>query len=171
MTNTLQHIIEKMRHDNDACLQFLSNISEKQFVEKPAKGWSIAEIPEHVVLTEKMIFLMLSRRSNEQDNPLFVLGEKNLEEKLIQGREKKLQAPEALHPKGALTSRDAGEEAFLEMRHRYLQALQSQHIALNQGIHKHPFLGAMSIVDWLYFIMLHRQRHFIQAKETLQELF
>lgn len=64
-------------------------------------------------------FLMLSRRSNEQDNPLFVLGEKNSEEKLIQGREKKLQAPETLHPKSTLTSRAAGEEAFLDMRHRY----------------------------------------------------
>jgi hypothetical protein len=45
MTNTLQHIIEKMQHNNDACLQFLSNISEKQFMEYPPKAGPLPKYP------------------------------------------------------------------------------------------------------------------------------
>ena len=167
MPDTLNTIEQKIKADNDLCLRFIAGITEEQFNAKPKKAWSIAEMLEHVVLTEKMIFMLLRRPSNQQENTTFLLGEKLLEEKLIKQRDKKLNAPEALLPKGLFGWRAAGEEAFMGTRLNYLHALQNKSITLTKGVHKHPYLGAMSVADWLLFIVFHRQRHFIQAEEDL----
>lgn len=170
MPHTLQTILEKIQADNEQCLQFVAGITEAQFTAKPTSGWSIAEILEHVVLTDKMIYVMLRRSPGEQAQPTFLLGEKTLEEKIVQQRGQKLKAPDALQPKNIFHTRAAGEEAFMEIRHKYLHDLQNHSITINQGVHKHPYLGVMTVADWLYFIVLHRQRHFLQAQEVLQQI-
>lgn len=168
MPNTVEHLIEKISSNTQDCIRFLNACEESALKHHQHATWSAFDILEHLVLTDKMVYIMLRRPSNEQANSTNIIGENILEDKIVQQRNLKLNAPDSLQPKGLYTSRAACEEAFLKIREKYLHDLNTHQIVADNRIYKHPFLGNMTVSDWLLFIVYHNQRHLLQAQEQIK---
>ncbi len=170
MPNTIAHLIDKITANNKEVIQLLNTCPESILNQKQNAAWSVFDIMEHLVLTDKMVYIMLRRPSNDQSTRTNIVGENILSEKIVKQRSHKLNAPSSLQPKGIFTTKAACEEAFMGIREKYIHDLNSKQIVIDQRIYKHPFLGDMTVSDWLLFIVYHNQRHLLQAQELIKSL-
>lgn len=163
----LQDYIEILDENSSRTIKLAYSISDDALTLKLPGKWSPLEILEHIFLTDKIVLILLSRPSVNKHTSTHILGSEKLEKFLIDGRNHKVEAPEALHPKGLFPNLDAFEIAFLEQRKQLKLKLDSGEIIMDNRIHKHIRLGEMTISDWLYFIIHHTNRHLEQIQDML----
>lgn len=149
-------------------VQFFSTVDEEAKYFKIDNEWSLIEILEHVLLTEKMVLKTLSKGSERFSNYLEVLGYDKLRKVMIDYRHKKVKAPPFVEP-GTLAL--SAQNLLLELqagRGILIEDLQSARLIMGAEVHMHPMLGEMTVVDWLNFLLLHSERHFLQMQDHLQ---
>ena len=132
-------------------------------------GWSIIQILEHIYMVDRVCHLIVQKPSDRHSENLENFGNRKLNDILVIKRETKINAPELLQPNGAVQNPEAFEQLFLEQRNLLKQEIKQNIILMDQRIHKHPFLGEMTITDWLYFIIHHTERHLQQIIDIEQE--
>ena len=147
----------------DAAMLF----SQTQLQEKPEGKWSVLEILEHILLTEKLIHKIVQMPTDAKASTDELLSESKMQHLLIEKRAIKIEAPEFLHPKGNIKEVEDFKKAFLERRNLLKEQINNHQIVIDNRVQKHPTLGEMTITDWLHFMPLHTQRHVIQIKERL----
>lgn len=168
MSISHNYFIDQINKNTNETLSFVASLSQQQIDYIPQTGWRILEILEHILLTEKLVFLLLKRPSNEKSNNTFIVGENTLKEKIVELRANKLKAPDPLQPKGKFQTATDFINEFAGFRTQLISEIESKSILVDDRIFKHPYLGEMSVPDWLVFITYHNQRHLLQAKELLQ---
>jgi hypothetical protein len=132
-------------------------------------GWSIIQILEHIYMVDRVCHLMVQKPSDRHSERTEHYGDQKLSDILVTKRDAKVNAPELLQPKGAILNPEAFEQSFLDQRNLLKQDIKQDKILMDQRIHKHPFLGEMTITDWLYFIIHHTERHLQQIIDIEQE--
>ena len=103
--------LKSLQATHDAFLKAIAGLSEKQWKFKPGPDrWSVAEVSEHIALSESTIFGLIqvsSCGSGHAGEP----GEDKVTDELILAkvpdRSRKVQAPEFLQPTGRFASREA----------------------------------------------------------------
>lgn len=130
--------------------------------------WTILQILEHIFLTENVICRIITKPSELKSEQPEIFGNEKIERILLNPEARKIIAPEFLWPKGDIKSVDIFEIKFTENRKLLKQAIVSGKIIIDNRIHTHPFLGAMTISDWLYLIIHHNKRHLNQIKMLMQ---
>jgi DinB superfamily len=163
--------LKSLQATHDAFLQSISGLSEKQWRFKPAPDrWSIAEVSEHIVVAESMIFGMVEQRI--MSGP--ATPEKRAEVKvtdvqiltLVPDRTKKVQAPEMLKPTGRFATREETVKAFEQARKATMDYVQTTNDDLRDHFGPHPMLGTMDAYQWILFISAHSDRHTKQIEEV-----
>lgn len=144
--------------------------SAPELAHKHEGKWSSLEILEHIVLTEHLVLAFLMKRSDKIAETDEIFGFEKLDKLIVQFRARKVSAPEVLHPKGSITDVEGFRKVFLDQRELLKQSISSGKIVIDNRVHKHPFLGEMTIRDWLNFVPLHAQRHLDQIKDLLAEI-
>jgi hypothetical protein len=150
-------------------LEFVKRFSSAQLSLKKQDGWTILEILEHIVIVEGGCYKLLTKSSENVAETPEIFGQEKLNKLLIERRERKVVAPEGLHPKGEIKDVASFEKTFLEQRNLFKQNINSNKIIVDNRTHKHPFLGEMTISDWVHFIPMHTKRHVEQIKDVLAE--
>ena len=141
---------------------------ENKVYNVPEGKWSPLQILEHIYLTDRVVIMMLSRPSEQYHNDKHILGSARLEKVIVTRRDVKVEAPDALQPKGQFENGADFVHAFSEQRKDLSTKLSNGEIAVDNRVHKHLRLGEMTIADWLYFMVHHSQRHLEQIKDILQ---
>jgi hypothetical protein len=131
----------------------------------PAGCWTPLQVFEHICLTEALVIGLLQRPSEEVHDTGEVHGSSKLRHLIVNKRATKLQAPERLHPKGALANEAAFETTFTAQRNALKEALADGRIITDNRMYPHPSLGKMTVSDWLFFLVHHTERHVEQLKE------
>lgn len=144
----------------------LSIDEHKAQLRVPGK-WNILEILEHVYLTEKLVYALLSRPSRMMADVSEKVGNEKLERVLVGLRKRRVQAPDIVHPKGDIKSPGDFLSKLNEQRLLLKNDLLSGRIIIDNRVQNHPLLGEMTITDWLNFIIHHCNRHLEQIKDTL----
>jgi DinB superfamily len=165
-----------LEQTRDAVTAATAGLSEAQWSFKPADDrWSIAEIVEHMVLTQELILGPVRQQLAAAPAPSADHDARAVDEVVVAklpDRSKKFQAPEPLKPTGTW-SESAALERFRKNCARLIEYLEStpdlrQHIldapplaAISGGQYK-----AMDGYEWLLGVAGHTERHTKQLLEV-----
>jgi hypothetical protein len=171
------------QHERDLALSYLYS-SQKQFIDsvaglsadqlnfKPAPDrWSIAECAEHIMLSEDMIFGLVTTQIMKSPavEPKLPAAEREKNDMRIlaavESRDKKMTAPAQLKPTGTVSSVPDAVAHFNASRTITLDYVRTGQDDLRRHYGTHPALGAMDAYDWILMLAAHTERHTAQIKE------
>lgn len=165
MVFELKTYLEDLEKNTEEQLALIRSLSEKEKAFRPLNGWSILEVLEHILTTERVVLMMLSRPSANSGSSLSAVGDPYLQAFMKDRINRKFKAPEGLEPKGRLKDFDQFQSSFTEQRNKLRDQLTSGSLKVDERYFKHLILGEMSVSDWLFFIIRHNQRHIDQIVE------
>ncbi len=166
------NLYDPLTKSRDRLTGLCAKLDGQRAEQKPENGgWSISEILEHLAVTERVAGLAVKRAlGQEAADAAAIEGTKGLDavirERVAQ-RLTKVDAPEVAQPKGRFGPWPGALESFLEMRDQTLELAKGDPAALGERIFPHPFLGPMTLKQWLEFIAAHTERHAEQIEELL----
>ena len=149
-------------------LDSVEGLSEAQWNFKPAPGrWSIAEVVEHLALTENFLNeSVLSRIAQAPAAPLdrdWAALDANILAQ-VPDRTTRYKAPEMIAPTGRWTHRQSLDK-FLAARASTIDALKSS-AELRAHLVKHPAFGDLDGYQWILAVAAHSERHTKQILEV-----
>jgi hypothetical protein len=132
----------------------------------PTQGkWQAADICEHVIIFEKLLLRRIPQLQDKAEAKNY--GAEKLQRILIGMRNKKIVAPAMVEPKQRFATVVEANEAWLEHRAYFLDLLESHKIVVDDRTYEHPFLGVMTVEDWMYFTIQHTERHRMQIEDLV----
>jgi hypothetical protein len=141
-----------------------------------ADRWSVAQVLEHLAITEKRIGLGVTKWVSDaragnlkpEIETSSILNTLPLD--MIADRSQRRNAPEYVRPSGEVNAAAAWtalEESRATLR---AGAMAGDGLALGEVIQGHPVLGPINIYQWLLFVGSHEGRHTAQVIEIAAEL-
>jgi uncharacterized damage-inducible protein DinB len=166
-----REVINYFEETRKAFLDSLQGLSEAQWKFKAAPDrWSIAEVAEHIAVSEDGIFTLVSRQILQTpaapDKRESVKGKETMLRANITNRGSKFQAPEMLKPTNRWATRDELVKAFNASRDRTINYIKTTQDPLRVHFMPHPVLKDLDGYQWLFLISGHSLRHTEQIKEV-----
>ncbi len=154
-------------------LDSLAGLSDAQWRFKPApERWSIAEIAEHLVLTEDLLLGAVKKGLAQPANAPGRRGDRAQDEKLYAAwtdRSRKVSAPQPLIPTGRWAAPEAAAREFAARRGATLDFVRTTQDDLRG--HTTKVAGADGdLYDLVLLIAAHVDRHVQQIHEVKAEL-
>ncbi|MEP7064663.1 MAG: DinB family protein [Gemmatimonadota bacterium] len=170
----IEYIAEHRRRVHEAVAEIPSHLTGR----RPSRDqWSVAEVVEHLSITEHGIARLLTKyvtaaRANgvgpDPDTSSVVASYAN--PGAMTDRSTKLVAPPPVRPTGTIDA-NAGTQALVMSRAAMISALQNANgVSLEQLTHPHPALGPLNMYHWAVFVGLHDVRHAAQIRDIGQSL-
>lgn len=152
-------------------LDSIEGLSEAQWTFKPsAGGWSIAEVAEHIALSESTIMSMVRDRILKSPaDPAVAARTKGNDAALmanIRDRSTKAQAPEMLKPANKWATREALTAAFKDARDKNIAWVRETQDDLRLHAAPHPAFKELDGYQWVLLLSGHTERHTMQILEV-----
>lgn len=145
-----------------------AGLSAAQWKFKPGPDrWSLAEIVEHIALTEDFLLENTSQKVMQAPAGKPDRDYKSTDKMILNAiadRTQKAQAPESLRPTGRWSPEEALQH-FLKSRTRTVEFLKSTP-GLRDHVVNSPLGTPMDAYQWLLFISAHSERHTKQILEV-----
>lgn len=165
-------IIKELTHSQKEFMRAVEDLSLEQLNYKPDdETWSIAEITEHLAITENTIFGLLeqslktpadaSRRSEVTMNDAQILG-------LIEDRTNKVKTQQAMEPTGQFGGFEETLETFNDRRENHIDYIRDTEDDLRNHYAALPF-GTVDGVQIVLFLTGHTDRHVQQLHEVMSD--
>lgn len=165
----IQNYLQDLDQNTAAIWTAVNECNDTTLRAKEEGKWSIIEILEHIYLTDKLVRHIVTRPSELVHETENVVGKEKIRHLLVEGSNRKVAAPNILHPKGDIQDLASMKEMMLTERNLLKENILNQQIVIDNRMHQHPLMGNMTISDWLYFIIHHSQRHLDQIKAIIAE--
>lgn len=152
-----------------AFVDLVSSVSPAQYNFKPsATAWSIAEIAEHITLTEPALAKFAASGLAQPADPEKLAQTKGKDQSIltaIADRSQRATAPASLVPKKTFASREALLAEFNKARHANIAYLRDTKDALRAHM---VDAGGMPMDCYQVYLMIaaHTHRHIAQMKEV-----
>lgn len=148
----------------------VADLSEAQLQYKPSnEQWSISQILEHIILTEKMLFEMMKQEMAKPANPERRAEIQVSDEDIIKGmidRSQKAKATEELEGEGAYISSEEAMEDVMEQRQIVVDYLKKVPVQeLRDRVSDSPY-GPVDAYQSFLFLAGHMARHTLQIEEV-----
>lgn len=152
-------------------LDSVSGLSKAQWEFKPSpQSWSIAEVSEHIALSEDMLFELVTKKVMAvPGDPAKLEQTKGKDEKIapaLTDRSQKFQAPEMLRPTNRWKTAEELIAHFKQSRDRNIAYIQTTSDDLRGHSMAHPALKELDAYQWLLMLAGHSERHTIQLNEV-----
>ncbi len=156
----------------DRLLALCSGLTPDQSQQKiSSRDWSIAEIIEHLAISERTSILGVKRTLTQPeadvDTILQTTEKSDWIRERIAVRTKKISSPDFLLPNGRYDPWPGPLNAFEQARTNTLKLAVSGDAAFDSRIMPHPILGPLTLRQWFYFTSAHCERHSTQIEEIL----
>ena len=160
--------LSSLHASRKAFLDSIAGLSEAQWKYKPAPDrWSVAEVAEHVILTEDLLFGLQQKTLQSPAVP-----ERKVDHAADQAvldrmadRSQKRKNPEELTPTGRFATPQEAAQAFREKRDHTLDYARTTQDELRTHLFKGP-AGEMDAYQLLLMIAGHTNRHVAQINEV-----
>ncbi|NVK33544.1 MAG: DinB family protein [Rhodobacteraceae bacterium] len=162
----MEKYINHFDQNTDKLLKTIKDYPIEKLNAKNSSEWSVLEILEHIYITDQVIYSIVSKHSDIESKTTEIVGRDKLETILVDQRNKKLQTPELLKPKGHFKNLTDFSSAFSTLRNTIKSDLTTEKIRFDNRIHNHFILGEMTITDWFNFMLFHTKRHLQQIEES-----
>ncbi len=148
-------------------LDATANLTPEQWNFKQADNrWSVAQVVEHLALTEKGLFgLVQKTMATPASAPPADKVDDEMIRKNIPKRDQKLQAPEQFQPAGKFGAGPGSLTEFLKTRDASIGWVRDAQDDLRGHFAPSP-LGPLDCVQWMQFIAAHNERHLAQIAEV-----
>lgn len=166
----IQQYIAELDGQTNQIGDLLKGFGPKELTYVPEGKWGILAILEHILITERVVLGLIARPSEELSEYAELHGTEKMKRLMIDLRQRRVKAPETLAPKGRIKTCEEFEQEFREYRNTLKEDLLTAKIVVDNRIHKHPIIGAMTISDWLSFLVFHTQRHAEQIKDLVVQI-
>ncbi|HUQ95848.1 MAG TPA: DinB family protein [Bryobacteraceae bacterium] len=147
----------------------LAGVTKEQWAWKPApEVWSIAEVAEHITVSEDNLFGLVKKVAATPLDPALKPDKAN-DEKILKSlvdRTRKAQAPEFLKPGNRWKTPEEMVAHFKEARDKTIGYVQTTQEDLRALASAHPRFGALDAYQWLLLIAGHSERHVLQLNEV-----
>lgn len=163
----LDAYVRELDASTEVVRTFAKGCSAEQLAAAKPGGWTVLQVLEHILLTERLITTIVGRPSERMSPEEELVGAGKIHHLTVVRRDRKVQAPEVLQPQSTLRDTVMFEESFVSQRQKLKESLRSGAIVVDHRLHRHPVFGDMSIADWLHFLIGHTQRHLDQMREIL----
>jgi len=166
-------LIDYLTQTQQDFLNSIKGLSEAQWKFKPApERWSVAEVAEHIALSEEMIGENLTGKILK--TPTATAEQKaktqGLEEKILQAmtdRTNKYKAPEKLQPASKFASAKEAAKAFNARRDAHISLAKTTPESELRGHVSGPSpMGDLDAYQWMLFMAAHSKRHTAQLEEV-----
>lgn len=174
VTLTKQERAAALKYLEDTRKKFLASVkglsaAQLKFKAAPER-WSVAEVSEHIALSEDLIFGMVSDKlmkspANPEKKEL-TKGKDEMLRKTITDRSKKGQAPETLKPSNKWATQAELVKAFNASRDKTEQYVKTTQDDLRSHISPHPAFKELDAYQWLLLLAGHSERHTLQILEV-----
>src|SRR5271165_6977371 len=163
--------LKNLQDTHDAFLKSIAGLSEKQWRFKPAPDrWSVAEVAEHITVSESAIFGMVQSRVMTSpaapEKRAEVAGKDEIVLTKVPDRSRKAQAPEFLKPINRWATREELTKTFEDSRRATMDYVRSTNDDLRDHFGPHPLLGSLDAYQWILLISAHSERHTKQIEEV-----
>jgi uncharacterized damage-inducible protein DinB len=159
--------VKYLEDTRQAFLKAIDDVSEAQWKFKAGPDrWSIAEVAEHIAISEETILGMIQTKMLAAPPPS---GPGITDEKLIAGitdRSQKATAPEMLKPVNKWATREALTKDFNAARDKTIAWLKSTKEDLRAHAAPHPAFGPLDVHQWVLLLAGHSARHTAQIEEV-----
>ena len=158
-------VLEKHLQDSlNSLQQSVNGLTESACAAK-ARGWSITENIEHLMMLEERMIPLLSQGLTEEGEP------RDLPDlsQTIATRSTAVDAPSFLHPSGRFTHCAEALAAFTAQRHQTIEFIRTSP-RLRGRYRAHPIFGPIDGYQWVLALAAHTKRHVGQIEE-LKTLF
>jgi len=149
-------------------LKSIDGLTDAQWKFKAASDrWSIAEVAEHIAISEGTILGMVQTKMMQAPGPTPL--ERIADDKMLAGlvdRTSKFQAPEVLKPVNKWATKDALVKDFNTARDSTVQFVKTTTEDLRAHAPPHPAFGSMDAHQWVLLIAGHSARHTAQIEEV-----
>ena len=149
-------LTEQLEESTTELVQQLLRFTDQTFNIPPSEGqWSAADVAEHIVLLETRVNIALEQ---------MVVSERPFDQKIapikkgLENYERRFAAPLFIHPTKGEKVRDDLIKRFKEKR-LILQSIIRAADLEQTTVYKHPTIGDMTGLEWVYFNMYHTKRH------------
>lgn len=161
--------LKYLNETRDDYAKQLTGLSDAQLNFRAGEGrWTIAEIAEHITVTEGALFGMITGQVLKAAPPkcedVFRIGDTAIV-LAITNRSQKFQAPETIRPNGRWKTRDELLTNFDKARNTTIEFMKANKADLRNVFMQNPF-GMMDGVQWFIFLAGHADRHLAQLKEV-----
>jgi DinB superfamily len=150
-------------------LAAIDGVTEQQWKWKPAPDrWSVGEVAEHIVIAEASQFANVQKAIASAPNPNWeekTRGKTERLEAVLAPRLGRVQAPEAIVPKGGMTLAQV-KDRFEKQRAEMVKFARETDAPLKQYTIDNPFFGTLNAYHWLIYAPLHTMRHDKQIAEV-----
>jgi hypothetical protein len=163
--------LASLQATRDAFLKSIAGLSEKQWRFKSAPDrWSVAEVSEHIAVSESLIFGMVQSRVMTSpaapEKRAEVAGRDEMILKMVPDRSHKAQAPEFLKPTNRWTNEADLTKAFEDSRKATMDYVRTTNDDLRDHFGPHPVFGTLDAYQWILLISAHSERHTKQIEEV-----
>ncbi|SDJ50307.1 DinB family protein [Salimicrobium halophilum] len=147
--------------------EYIEKVPEEEAGKKPSEDkWSVLEILEHLYLMEGFIVQKIDEVIKNGD--VNTAETKPIER--TTNRSYKVEAPEALRPKGTFSSLEEAKDGLNKTREATTFLLHNKsEETLQSYSFPHPSFGNMNLEQWVEFIGWHELRHLDQMKEVREK--
>ena len=146
----------------------IAGVSDAQWNFKAApEKWSIAQVAEHIAVSEEFIFGVSQRVLKAPSTP--GKSDKKNDEKLlvaVADRSEKFQAPEPIQPTSRFKTRDELIAAFKTRRDATIDYIDKTPDSLRDHVAPHPVLKDLDAYQWILLMAAHTERHVRQIEEV-----
>ena len=154
-----------LSHSREVLLAALEGDDESWY-RKEGDGWSVAEVMEHLWITEfgvsKVVLpRLLSGPPAEGPSPR---SDSFLMER-TRDRSSKIAAPERVTPKNAGMARQQSIERFLDLRAQLSAFVDTVESDLRSFRSPHPVFGPVDGCQWILLVAAHMERHAAQITQ------
>ncbi len=152
-------------------LDAVKGLSEAQWKYKAGPDrWSIAEVAEHIAVSEETLFGMVTGRLMQTppapEKKEAAKGKEDLIRASITNRSVKAQAPEMLKPTNRWATQEELVKAFNASRDKTINYIKETRDDLRSHFYAHPAFKDLDAYQWLIFISGHSARHTAQINEV-----
>lgn len=162
--------ITLLNRNTGELLNLVRNHDEETLNHRSFNSWSILQVLEHLLITEKYVLDLLTKPGEKLSETAEIKGGEKLHRLLVDMRARKVKAPDMLEPQDQISDLTQFNTLFLKLRTGLADQLDSGTIVVDQRVHSHPTLGEMTVSDWLHFLISHARRHMEQIRDVLTAL-
>lgn len=166
MTN--QNLLAALEQSTKAVLQAFSSFTAENFNEKPSETeWSAAQLAEHLLKVDISTNKALASETVPTNRP------PDQKIALIKGAmedSSKRVAPERVQPSKDVHSPAVLLEKIKQQRELMKEAIIASDMTEACKAYKHPALGTLTKLEWVWFNIHHAERHLRQLQQ-LNEKF
>jgi hypothetical protein len=163
----IKQYLKCLNASTHSALELVKNYSTEELLFKQEGECSIANILEHICISDERTITLLKTESNNIAATGELYGDEGLK-KIVADHTgwPKITAGEMLELKGSIIDFSSFEKVFLMQRSSLHNSLQSGEIIISNKIYPHLYLKDMTVTDWLKYLVYHTIRRLNDVKDA-----